>query len=220
MVFYFTSLTHPKDAVIYMGKDKFENEHLIKYSFPGDVWFHVEHLSSAHVYLRIDGLENIDDIPAELVQEMCQITKANSIEGSKKKEVGIVYTFAQNLLKEDDMEVGAVYFKAPKAKRYVKHVTKVKEILNPIRKTKVEAFPDLQALYNDKIAEIKKEQQSKATQEKMEEKKKEVDAKEAKKKAVMDKKQKEKEFQDFFKQDDEEEKEEKPEGEEALDDFW
>jgi hypothetical protein len=51
MVFYYTSTSHPNDAVIYMGKDKTENEELIKYSFPKDVWFHVESLSSAHVYL-------------------------------------------------------------------------------------------------------------------------------------------------------------------------
>jgi hypothetical protein len=41
MVFYF----HPcgfdavkKDYLIYMGKDKFENEDLIRYSIPLDVW--------------------------------------------------------------------------------------------------------------------------------------------------------------------------------------
>lgn len=27
-----------KDAVIYMGKDKFENEDLIKYALPHDIW--------------------------------------------------------------------------------------------------------------------------------------------------------------------------------------
>lgn len=35
------------------GQDKNENEDLIKYSFPTDVWFHVDDLSSAHVYLRM-----------------------------------------------------------------------------------------------------------------------------------------------------------------------
>lgn len=34
------------------GLDKYENEDLIKYSLPHDVWFHVDALSSAHVYLR------------------------------------------------------------------------------------------------------------------------------------------------------------------------
>ncbi|KAG9336216.1 hypothetical protein JZ751_002563 [Albula glossodonta] len=38
---------------IYMGKDKYENEDLIKYGWPEDIWFHVDKLSSAHVYLRM-----------------------------------------------------------------------------------------------------------------------------------------------------------------------
>lgn len=38
---------------MYMGRDKYENEDLIKYGFPEDVWFHVDNLSSAHVYLRL-----------------------------------------------------------------------------------------------------------------------------------------------------------------------
>ncbi|KAH0832397.1 hypothetical protein J3R83DRAFT_13431 [Lanmaoa asiatica] len=40
-------------VTIYMGKDKVENEDLIKYAWPQDVWFHVDKLSSAHVYLRM-----------------------------------------------------------------------------------------------------------------------------------------------------------------------
>jgi hypothetical protein len=52
-----------------MGKDKFENEDLIKYAWPTrDVWFHVAELSSAHVYLRVpEGIDNIKDIPADIV---------------------------------------------------------------------------------------------------------------------------------------------------------
>ena len=220
MVFFFTSLTHPKDAVIYMGMDKFENEELIKYSFPKDVWFHVENLSSAHVYLRLEGLSNIDEIPKELIEEMCQITKANSIEGSKKKDVGIVYTFAENLLKESDMEVGAVSFKKPKEKRHLKGVTKNKDILNPIRKTKVESFPDLQKEYNDKMKDIKKEEQSIKTKAKMEEKKQEIEAKEVIKQKKLEKKQKEQAYKDFFERDEEEKEVNTEDNKDMLDDFW
>ena len=35
--------------MLYMGKDKFENEELIKHAWPEDVWFHVDRESSAHV---------------------------------------------------------------------------------------------------------------------------------------------------------------------------
>jgi len=49
--------------MIYMGKDKFENEELLKWGWTEDVWFHVDNLSSAHVYLRLkegESFENID----------------------------------------------------------------------------------------------------------------------------------------------------------------
>ena len=70
MVFFFTSAKYP-NAVIYMGKDKTENEELIEYSFPKDVWFHVDNYSSAHVYLRLEDIEELEDIPPELFEEMC-----------------------------------------------------------------------------------------------------------------------------------------------------
>lgn len=50
MVFYFTI---PQGNVVYMGKDKYENEDLIKYSWDEDIWFHVDDFSSAHVYVRL-----------------------------------------------------------------------------------------------------------------------------------------------------------------------
>lgn len=46
MVYYFT--TRCGNFTIYMGKDKYENESLIKYGLPEDCWFHVDDLSSAH----------------------------------------------------------------------------------------------------------------------------------------------------------------------------
>lgn len=68
MVYFFVSVYDP-NILIYMGKDKFENEDLIKYAWPTrDVWFHVAELSSAHVYLRVpEGIDNIKDIPTDIV---------------------------------------------------------------------------------------------------------------------------------------------------------
>jgi len=60
MVYYFeTSDGH----LIYMGKDKFENEDLIKYGWEEDIWFHVDDLSSAHVYLRMKAGETWTTLP-------------------------------------------------------------------------------------------------------------------------------------------------------------
>lgn len=70
MVFYFqTSDKH----LIYMGKDKFENEELLKYGFPEDIWFHVDNVSSAHVYLRLNREEgeSWENMPESCIQECC-----------------------------------------------------------------------------------------------------------------------------------------------------
>lgn len=72
MVYYFQSVgsegsysSNPR--FIYMGKDKYENEDLIRYGLDQDVWFHVDNLSSAHVYLRLNDGEKWDSIPEELL---------------------------------------------------------------------------------------------------------------------------------------------------------
>lgn len=46
------------DIICYVGRDKHENEYLIQYGWPGDIWFHVEGLSSAHVYFRVNITTN------------------------------------------------------------------------------------------------------------------------------------------------------------------
>jgi predicted ribosome quality control (RQC) complex YloA/Tae2 family protein len=82
MVFYFTSICGG-EFTIYMGKDKYENEDLIKYGLPEDVWFHVDNLSSAHVYLRMKPGMTLDDISEDLLLQCCALVKANSIAGCK-----------------------------------------------------------------------------------------------------------------------------------------
>ena len=91
MVLFFSSTAVDPPAVIYMGRDKVENEDLIKYATPNDVWFHVDKLSSAHIYLRMNEGESWDAIAEELLIDCAQLTKANSIEGSlfSKLDVGM-----------------------------------------------------------------------------------------------------------------------------------
>ena len=60
------------------------DEDLIKYAWPQDVWFHVDKLSSAHVYLRMpESITSWDAIPEALLEDCAQLVKANSIEGAK-----------------------------------------------------------------------------------------------------------------------------------------
>jgi predicted ribosome quality control (RQC) complex YloA/Tae2 family protein len=97
MVYYFT--TRCGNYTIYMGKDKYENEDLIKYGHPEDCWFHVDDLSSAHVYLRLKPGMTLDDIPGDCLTDCCALVKANSIQGCKKSSVYVVYTRWKNLKK-------------------------------------------------------------------------------------------------------------------------
>ena len=94
------------------GADKYENEDLIKHALPHDVWYHVDALSSAHVYLRLpEGAaprpqgsgggrtpptaphvrrpavhaagKTMADIPKETMEDACQLVKANSIQARR-----------------------------------------------------------------------------------------------------------------------------------------
>ncbi|CAF1247371.1 unnamed protein product [Adineta ricciae] len=138
MVFFFTSNVVDPPYTIYMGRDKYENNELLKYCWPEDVWFHVSKLSSAHVYLRLHKGQTVDDIPAEALQDCCQLVKANSIEGCKLNKVDIVYTPVGNLRQTNDMDVGQVGFHVDKhVKQYVVD-KKQNEIVNRLNKTKTE----------------------------------------------------------------------------------
>ena len=143
-------------AMWQMGADKFENESLIEWGHNTDVWFHVDKLSSAHVYLRLpieaapdcDPIEDpscyMDRIPDATIEDMCQLVKANSIEGCKKASVRVVYTPWANLHKDSQtMQTGAVGFHDPKLRRY-RTVTKNRETVKRLEKSKAERFPDLQ----------------------------------------------------------------------------
>jgi hypothetical protein len=144
----------------------------LKTALANDIWFHVDKLSSAHVYLRLqpcrvippaqspskrpgrfkretkseEPLDDPDhvyctsfsDLPAALIREASQLTKANSIEGCKNDNIGIVYTPAHNLLKSGDMAVGSVSFiNQGKVKRAFVP-TKDSSIVNRLTKTKTE----------------------------------------------------------------------------------
>lgn len=73
-----------------------------------------------------------------------QLTKANSIEGCKKKGVMVMYTWARNLLKTADMAVGAVTFHDQNDVRRV-HTEKDNTIVNRVMKTKEERNPNMQS---------------------------------------------------------------------------
>lgn len=136
MVFYFTLHSDPR-VKCYMGRDKYENEELIRWGWPEDFWFHVDDHSSAHVYIRLPPGKTVDDLTEEMVEECAQLTKANSIEGCKLNNVKVVYTPWSNLKKTGAMEVGQVGFHDESLRRYFTVAKKNSTILNRLEKTRV-----------------------------------------------------------------------------------
>ncbi|KXL47430.1 MAG: hypothetical protein FE78DRAFT_88306 [Acidomyces sp. 'richmondensis'] len=171
MVYYFTSNAVEPAAFIYVGKDKVENEDLIAHGWPEDVWFHVDNLSSAHVYLRLraDQGETWDAIPEGLLADCAQLTKANSIEGNKKDNVTVIYTPWSNLKKSGNMATGQVGFKNDKMVKRVYVKQRENAIVNRLNKTKIEKFPDLRAEKVEREREIRKRDRIKEQERKHEE---------------------------------------------------
>lgn len=181
MVFYFT-LTSDPSVLCYMGRDKYENEELIKFGWPEDIWFHVDKHSSAHVYVRMPPGKGMSDLSPEMVEECCQLTKQNSIEGCKLNGIRIVYTPWSNLHKTGDMVVGQVGFHDEKLRRYHTVQTKNRELLNKLEKTKVEKNDvDFRKLREERDAAERAQQRAenaaklKKEKEEQEEKRKEAE---------------------------------------------
>ncbi|XDG03246.1 hypothetical protein ABKA04_002861 [Annulohypoxylon sp. FPYF3050] len=174
MVYYFKSNVVDPPAFVYVGKDKFENEELIKYGWEEDVCgyhgqFHVDKLSSAHIYLRLNEGDTWDDIPQDLLTDLAQLTKANSIEGNKKDNITIIYTPWSNLKKDGSMAVGQVSFKDQRKVKKILVPTRENVIINRLNKTKVEQHPDLQQEREDHRRELRKRDQAAQLQRRKEE---------------------------------------------------
>ncbi|KAI9140933.1 hypothetical protein BKA69DRAFT_1140487 [Paraphysoderma sedebokerense] len=163
MVLYYTSNVVDPPITIYMGRDKFENEDLIKHGWEEDVWFHVDKLSSAHVYLRLQPCKlNWESIPESLLADCAQLVKANSIEGNKKNNVPIIYTPWSNIKKTAGMDTGTVTFHNPNLVRRVNVPARVNEIVNRLNKTKEERNTDLE---KEKLEKLKMEREEKKNAE-------------------------------------------------------
>lgn len=174
MVFYFTSTVSDPPTTLFMGRDKYENEDLIKWGWPEDVWFHVDKVSSAHVYLRLAPGQTLADLPKEVITDCAQLVKANSIQGSKMNDVDVVYTMWENLNKTADMEVGQIGFHSNKAVKKIRLATKDNVIINRLNKTKEEKEVDFRAAREardrrereDKKKQFKKDEEAKKAEEK------------------------------------------------------
>ncbi|KAL9586031.1 MAG: hypothetical protein Q9212_001176 [Teloschistes hypoglaucus] len=177
MVYYFRSNVADTEATIYAGKDKVENEELIKHGWDED--FHADNLSSAHIYLRLKSGQEWDKLPRALVEDCAQLTKANSIEvallkrlsyqGNKKDNVTIVYTPWSNLLKNASMATGQVGFRDQKKTRTILVPTRLNPTINRLMKTRTVVSADgLFAEKEQHLSELRAKAREKAKESRKE----------------------------------------------------
>ncbi|SGZ52795.1 CIC11C00000002712 [Sungouiella intermedia] len=157
MVYFFTAkssldiddfgLGDDSEHTIYMGKDKFENDPLIRKSHPKNLWFHVDKHSSAHLYLKLD-LEQQNKkfeelkLDEELLVQIGQLTKANSIKANKLNSITIIYTPVDNLRTDGLMDTGTVTFVNPQKIKRIHIAKKDNAIVNRLNKTKKEILTE------------------------------------------------------------------------------
>ncbi|CAM1505063.1 Fc.00g107000.m01.CDS01 [Cosmosporella sp. VM-42] len=173
MVYYFYSSVVDPKAFIYVGKDKFER-YEVEMGTRCEagltcVKFHVDKLSSAHIYLRMEEGQTWDSLPEDLVMDLAQLTKANSIEGNKKDNITVIYTPWSNLKKDGSMEVGQVSFKDHRKVKRVLVPQRENPIVNRLNKTKVEKKPDFKQEKDDRLKELRRRDQAAQQQRRKEE---------------------------------------------------
>lgn len=146
MVLYYrsTALGEDRPVVIYAGKDKFENEELLRYYIDRDVWVHVDKLSSPHIYIRMPEGMSWESIPEPLLVDAGQLVKAGSIQGNKQS-VTVIYTPASNILKRGDYATGSVSFHNDRLVKRFRVEERVNAVVNRLNKTKQERQVDHEA---------------------------------------------------------------------------
>ncbi|XP_014743654.1 PREDICTED: coiled-coil domain-containing protein 25 [Sturnus vulgaris] len=124
-------------------------------SFPFFPRFHVDKLSSAHVYLRLHKGQTMDDIPKEVLSDCAHLVKANSIQGIPKspqkipgKSLGMVENPRKSSWERVGKSLGIHLGGWGKNRKKVRTLTverRPAEQLRRLERTRVERFPDLAA---------------------------------------------------------------------------
>ncbi|TKR82869.1 hypothetical protein L596_016543 [Steinernema carpocapsae] len=157
---FYSNVVSPP-ALLYMGRDKVENEELIRWGWPEDVWFHVDNLrrpTSTFGYHKDRRLKMYRRNSSRTAPSSSRPTvsrrhgrrdqttgsvadrRSNGFQtilhGCKMNEVGVCYTMWENLRKTGEMDVGQIGFHSDKAVKRIK-VEKKNEIVNRLNKTEI-----------------------------------------------------------------------------------
>lgn len=147
MVYFFESQSDNDDPYqLIMGKDKFENDALIKWGYKelNYIWFHADKYSSGHVYLKLkQGQNSLNDVPDGVINDCLQLCKSESIQGNKLPQCTILITPWTNLRKNKFMKPGEVSFKSNRICSKKQCFQRDNKIINRLTKTRVEYGTDI-----------------------------------------------------------------------------
>lgn len=151
MVYFYDSapLGVSRKYQLVTGKDKFENDMLIKWGYKelNYVWFHADKYSSGHVYLKLQHDEkSLDEVPPEVINDCLQLCKSMSIQGNKMNQCTILHTPWTNLRKNKFMKPGEVSFKSLQRVRRMESFARDQPLLNRLTKTRVELAENVEEI--------------------------------------------------------------------------
>ncbi|CUS22858.1 LAQU0S07e01706g1_1 [Lachancea quebecensis] len=150
MVFFYTAKSDEGcEYCIVVGKDKFENDLLIKYGYKdlNYYWFHADKYSSGHVYLKLLNCESdLRDVPKEIVRDCLQLCKSKSIQGNKLPQCTMLATPWTNLRKSGYMKPGEVSFKSTRKIQKLECYGRENQVLNRLDKTRIEVLDNVEEL--------------------------------------------------------------------------
>lgn len=89
-----------KKYFIRIGQNREENFDLLDDSNENDIWFHVEHMPSAHVILTNIDNAKINQFPRHVIKKSAYLCKINS-KAKTLKKCSIMYTNVKNVVKTD-----------------------------------------------------------------------------------------------------------------------
>ncbi|BAP71577.1 protein JLP2 [Kluyveromyces marxianus] len=154
MVYFYKS--QPSEDVsphwLITGKDKFENDLLIKYGYRElqYYWFHADKYSSGHIYLQLRPDEkSLQDVPREVISDCLQLCKSESIQGNKLQQCTIIVTPWHNLRKSGYMKPGEVSFKRMKDVQKMECFARDNAVLNRLKKTRIEVTEEVEKLLHE-----------------------------------------------------------------------
>ncbi|KAK8086323.1 JLP2 DnaJ-Like Protein 2 [Apiospora phragmitis] len=161
MVYYFTSAAVTPAAYVYVGKDKFENEELIKHGWEEDVWYvpRRQALLGPHLPAPARGRDLGRDPGAPGggpgAADQGELDRGQQ-EGQRD---GHLHALVEPK-KDGSMAVGQVSFKDPRKVRRVLVPERENAVVNRLNKTKVERHPDLRQEKEDRQKELRKRDNS------------------------------------------------------------